>query len=241
LSFAYGGHRYKIDGQPVKSVTTLLKVLSKDALVQWAANSAADFATDHWDDLALKAPSERRALIARAHQRARDKAAAKGTQVHAWADDLLAGRPVEIPDEHVATVEAFARWWERAGFTTIATERAVWSPADDLEGRAYAGRFDLLAEHPRWGVTLIDWKSGKSVYSDFAVQLAAYAGAWNHVDGDQDIPAPLIRTLAVVHITPDGPTLHTLDHVQRGNAQARWDLVRALASHDLPEFQQEAL
>lgn len=240
LQFTHGGHRYRIDGQPVPSVTGCLKVLAKDALVQWAANEAADLAIDMWDDLATMPLSQRRALIAGAHRRKKDKAAARGSQIHSWGEDLLAGRPVEIPDEHTATVTGFARWWESSGFTLLATERAVFSDADEFSGTAYAGRFDALAQHPQWGRTLIDWKTGKGVYPEFAVQLAGYAAAEWHQEGDEDVPAPWIDTLAVAHIHPDGTRLHVLDGTQRHAAAEWWALVRALATTPQPEFKETA-
>lgn len=240
LTFTHGGHRYKLDGRPIKSVTTLLQALAKPQLVAWAANEAADYAIDHWDHLTQQTPSERRALIAAAHRKRRDKAAAKGTQIHAWAEALIAGEPVEIPDEHAATVDALARWWEGSGFTVLHSECAVYADEDDLLGVPYAGRFDLLAQHPRYGTTLLDWKSGKGVYPEFAVQLAGYdAAEWLQV-GDEDRPMPAINTLAVVHLQPDGPTLHVLDDTQRLLAGERWELVRALNTYPEPEWSQTA-
>jgi hypothetical protein len=245
LEFTHGGHRYKLDGRPVKSVTTLLQVLAKPQLVAWAANESADYAIDHWEHLAEQTPSERRTLIAGAHRRRRDKAAARGTQIHEWAEALTAGEAVDIPAEHIQTVGAFARWWEGAGFTKVWSEAAVYCEEDpDLGMVAYAGRFDMLAEHPRWGVTLLDWKTGKGVYSEFAVQLAAYAGAEmiQVPEGEAlvDRAMPAVHTLAVVHIQPDGPTLHTLDRTQRGLAAERWELVRLLNTNTEPEWSQQA-
>lgn len=242
LTFSAGAHRYWLvpEGggkrQPVKSVTTLLKVLAKDALVQWAANSAADYAIDNWGALEAMPASERRARIAKAPSQARNRAAAKGTQIHAWADSLMKGEPVEIPDEHLPAVQGFLAWWERSGFTKVRAESMVWSEDDELAGIGYAGTFDLLAEHPRHGLTLLDLKTGKGIYSEFAVQLAAYAGAEVHVVGDADTPAPAIRTLGAVHIRPDGTTLHLLDREQRQLAHERWDLVRALNTFPEPAF-----
>jgi hypothetical protein len=242
LTFSAGAHRYWLTPetggkkQPIKSVTTCLKVLAKDALVQWAANTAADYAIDSWDSLAAMDLSQRRTMIAKAPSRARDTAAAKGTQIHAWADQLLQGQPVEIPDEYTAQVEGFAKWWEASGFTKIRAESMVWSEDDELGGIGYAGTFDLLAEHPRHGLTLIDLKTGKGIYSEFAVQLAAYAAAENHViDGQDRTPRP-IRTLAAVHIRPDGTTMHLLDREQRLLAHERWDIIRSLNSVPEPVF-----
>jgi hypothetical protein len=241
LEFTHGGHRYKLDGRPVKSVTTLLQVLAKPQLVAWAANESADYAIDHWDHLAEQTPSERRALIAGAHRRRRDKAAARGTQIHAWADALTAGEAVDIPAEHVQTVEAFARWWEASGFTSVAAEQMVWSEESEYGECAYAGKYDLLADHPRYGRCLIDHKSGKGVYSEMGLQLAAYAGAENVVvDGEDRQPQP-IDTLAIVHILPGETTLHLLDRQQRHLAAELWSLVRSISGLPMPEFTQAAL
>jgi hypothetical protein len=242
LIFSAGAHRYWLfddltgKKQPIKSVTTCLKVLAKDALVQWAANTAADYAIDNWASLDAMDPSQRRTRIAKAPSQARGTAAAKGTQIHEWADLLLQGLPVEIPEAYTAQVEGFAKWWEASGFTKVRAESMVWSPEDDLAGIGYAGTFDLLAEHHRHGLTLIDLKTGKGIYSEFAVQLAAYSAAENHVIDGQDQPAPAIRTLAAVHIRPDGTTLHLLDREQRLLAHERWDIVRSLNSVPEPVF-----
>ena len=92
LTFSKGAHRYRFEPegggkpQPIKSVTTCLKVLAKDALVQWAANTAADYALNNWDALGAMDLSERRTRIAKAPSLSRGTAAAKGTQIHAWGD-----------------------------------------------------------------------------------------------------------------------------------------------------------
>ena len=240
LTYTHGGHRYRLDGRPVKSVTTLLQALAKPQLVAWAAREAAGYAIDHWADLDAMPPSERHALIAKAHLKRRDKAAARGTQIHAWAEALIAGEPVEIPAEHSGTVQGLANWWEGQKFTPVHSECAVYADEDDLLGIAYAGRFDLLAQHPEHGLTLLDWKTGSGVYPEFAVQLAGYAGAEHLQVGDEDEPMPVVDTLAVVHLQPDGPVLHLLDRQQRLLAAERWELVRALNTYPEPEWSQQA-
>jgi hypothetical protein len=105
LTFTAGNHSYWLADpdtgkkQRLTSVTTLIKQLDAPALKRWAANTAADYAVDHWDDLAQLSWSERRSAIAGAPWQARDKAAAKGTAIHAMAEDLLHGRPVDCPDD----------------------------------------------------------------------------------------------------------------------------------------------
>jgi hypothetical protein len=247
LMFSAAAHRYWLldrtgnKKQQIPSVTTLLNQLAKPALVRWAARVAGEFAGDHWDDLAAKPISERVRLIGSAPEEARNKSAATGTQIHMWAEALLKGEPVEIPPEHMDTVTGFASWWERSKFTSLATERQVWTEGDDLDGCSFAGTFDLLAEHPEHGHALLDHKTGSGVYGDFGIQLAAYSDARWHVIADEDIPAPRIDTLGIIHIRPDGTALHLLDDEQRHVASERFAVLRMLRTLDDPRFRQVAL
>lgn len=246
LTFTPGNHTYRLTDESgrsrrVPSVTGLLSQLDKPALKRWAANTAADYATDHWDDLANLPPSKRRSTIAAAPWQKRDKAAAKGTAIHALAEDLIAGKPVDVPGDLAGQVQGLARWLEASGFTATDSECMVWSDDDeDLGLTAYAGTFDAFGTHPRHGSMLLDWKTGSGVYSDYGVQLAAYATAdWVVTDGD-DMAMPRPDTLAVAHIRPDGTDLHLLTPDQVAAAVQRFELLRMLHLITQPEFRMEA-
>jgi hypothetical protein len=249
LTFTPGNHAYWLMDPDtgkrgrVPSVTTLLNQLAKPALVKWAARVAAEYAQDYWDDLALKPASERVRLITAAPEDAKNKAAAKGTHIHALAEHLLAGDAVEIPADLQDTVTGFARWWTASGFEVLQTEAMVWSEKDDLGGCAYAGTCDLIARHPRYGRTILDWKTG-GVWPEHGVQVAAYADAeWVVHDGtDQPMTTPTgrppIDTLAVARISPDGVALHILTDDQRHTASNRFLLLRALRDMPNPEMKE---
>ena len=247
LTFTPGNHAYfladPITGkkQRLTSVTTLLSQLDKPALKRWAANTAADYATDHWDDLAGMPPSKRRAAIAGAPWQTSSKAAARGTAIHAMAEDLIAGRPVEVPDELTGAVQGLARWIEASGFRATDTECMVWSEEDpDLGLCGFAGTFDALGVHPRHGTVLIDWKTSSGVWPEFAVQLGGYESAdWIVQDG-QDMALPRPDAIAVAHIRPDGTDLHLVPPAERHLAGQRFELLRALKNLSEPTFQQEA-
>ena len=97
LTFSAGNHAYYLKDPDtgrktrVTSVTTLLNLLAKPALVKWAARSAADYAVDHWDDLAALPLTERQKMIAGAPEQSRDQKAASGTAIHSLAEDMIAG------------------------------------------------------------------------------------------------------------------------------------------------------
>ena len=241
LTFTAGNHSYYLADNGRKrrlpSVTTMLNQLAKPALVKWAARVAADYACDNWADLAAMPPSERNRRIAAAADMARNTAAAKGTQIHVWAQQLLAGEPVSIPEEYTGSVEGLARWWERSGYTPFATEVMVWSDDDDLAGCGYAGTVDVLAE--KGGrLHILDWKSGSGVWPEAAIQVAGYAAADNWVIDGHDKPAVPVAGLAIGHIRPDGTTLHVLDPEQRRLAEMRWAILRELRSVDEPTFRE---
>ena len=158
LKFNAGNHSYSLCDpttgrwEKVPSVTTLLSQLDKPALKRWAATTAAEYAVDNWDHLTGLSPAERRKTIAGAPWQARDKAAAKGTFIHALAEDLIAGRPVEVPDELTGKVQGLARWLEASRINVVLSEARVWTEPDpEFDACGYAGTFDAIATHPRHG------------------------------------------------------------------------------------------
>lgn len=241
LSFSPGNHSYWLADPDtgkksrVASVTTLLNQLDKPALKKWAPRVAAEYAVDHWDTLAHQPPSERRKAIAEAPWSTMQRAAASGTAIHAMAEDLLAGRPVEVPESLAAQVEGLAKWWDATGMTRTAAEQRVWSDADDDLGLcAFAGTLDLRVSCPRRGPGLLDVKTGAGVYGEHAIQLVAYAVADFAVIEDQDFSSPFPFWLGVLHVRPEGTSLHVVPPEARDAAAARFELLRMLRATDEP-------
>ncbi len=85
------GHYYTDeDGTKLDGVTTLIgDGLPKPALINWAANTTADYAVDHWNELSHNSVSERINKLRKARFAERDKAAKRGTEVHALAEKLI--------------------------------------------------------------------------------------------------------------------------------------------------------
>ena len=204
------GHSYWLDGTKLDGVTTILsKGLPKPALVSWAARSAAEMAVDRWDELAGMTPSARLKLISRAHEASRNKAAVRGTRVHALADRLASGEEVAVPDELAGHVEACVSFLNDWDPVTVMTETPVYH-----EQYLYAGTLDLVVEMAgkRW---LLDFKTSASgAYGDTAFQLAAYRFATHCLDdageGPDSIvkPMPGIDECGVVWLRADGYDLY---------------------------------
>lgn len=169
---AGSGHSYRLDGHHVPGVTTVIGVLDKPALVDWAARVTAEYAIDHWAHLSAMQPIPRFEELKQARFRTTKKAADQGHRIHAMAERIAHGETVEVPPEIELQVDAYARFLDRWDIETLVTE----APVCHL-GYRYAGTLDMLCTIPRLGTVLLDIKTGKSVYDDHALQQAAYRHA----------------------------------------------------------------
>jgi hypothetical protein len=170
--------RYLIDGVEVPSVTTILGVLAKPALPWWGMQTGVDgLCALHrqgvpipWDDPegATKLLIEHRLTV----NHVRDNAASRGTGVHdaleAWATSGRVPKLSEFPSEERGYVTALAKALIHLDPTPGATEVMVGSTE-----HGFAGRYDLRCfidgRHVR-----LDLKTGKRVYDEALLQLAAY-------------------------------------------------------------------
>lgn len=197
----YGrGHGYRLDGEKIVGVTTALNVLAKPALVNWAAKEAAKRAVDEWDELALLSVSERLERIQFGARDVTRAAALRGNEIHDLGQALAEGREVDVPDEHVGPVEAYARWLDKWDIHTIGAETPLASVT-----HKYGGTADL------WGTVgardgqraLLDIKTGKGIYAEVAWQLAGYRySEVCHIDG-REVPTPEVDAVYVAHVLPD--------------------------------------
>jgi hypothetical protein len=209
------GHRYEIGGEKVPGVTSILSAgIPKGALVNWAAECSARYAVNHWDELAAMPVADRLDPIVKARHEERNKAAARGTRIHGYAERLLAGEEVDVPDDfrgHVDQCLTFLAAWD---IQEIAVEVTVVNRA-----RWYMGTADLLARvGDSLDVWLFDWKTGKpGIWPETALQLAAYAHAETMLvpgpepDGFSEIAFPQIACAAAVDLQPDTYEVRPVD------------------------------
>lgn len=209
------GHRYTLDGRSVPGVTTLLsKGLPKPALPRWAAKTAAEYVADNLE--VLNSLPDRESVIATVKQSPwtqRDRAAVRGTDVHAIAEELIHGREAEVPDMLTGYVDGYVRFLDEWQPEPILTERPIGN-----RHWWYAGTFDVILRLPNGEILLMDWKTSKGVYGEVALQLAAYRAAEFYIDADgNEQPMPAVDGLAVAHVTPTGTDVYRVD-----DADAAW-------------------
>lgn len=200
------GHHYLLDGEKVPGVTTIIgDGFPKPALINWSANTTAEYAVDRWDELTELSVSERLNRLKKCRYEDRDAAARRGTEVHGLAQRLAVGEQVDVPDELAGHVEAYVRFLDEWDAAPVAVERPCFS-----RRYKYGGTFDLvadLADGQRW---LLDVKTNRSgPFGDTAFQLAAYAGADFYLDeNDHEVAMPLVGGCGVVWVRADGADLY---------------------------------
>lgn len=204
------GHTYvDANGLKVPGVTTILKALPKDALINWAANATADAAINRWDELADLPPAARLKELQNARYADRDKAANRGTAVHALAEQLIKGEKVEMPDELAGHVESYVRFLDEWQVEPVLVEAVVMS-----HRHGYAGTLDLVVDVPKLGQRLLlDIKTSRSgIFGETALQLAGYRYADTYVD-DAGAEQPMIPVdgCGAIHVRGDGYDLRPVE------------------------------
>lgn len=187
-----GGRFYTVGKLELPSATTTLGVINKPALVPWAAglerNHVVDIAARLYqeqhdlprlDDATYKHTLTAR-LGTRAHRRTMKSAQQIGSEAHAlieWKNRRALGETVGdapvVSDGAAVAVMSFEDWAKAANLKPVAVESVVYSTH-----YGYAGTFDLVAEINDGALVMIDFKTGKHVYTEALLQNVMYQVAW---------------------------------------------------------------
>jgi len=180
------GRHYEVEGKKYPSVTTILSVIGKPALIQWAASVEREMVLEASAALYIDAPENPKlkretwtsTLLdrlgkERASKKLMEKAGDIGSQVHHYIEWLMRGslgqevgpEPVLLPAAKIAFL-AWDEWRGLVKLQPIAIEQTIWS-----DEYGYAGTMDLatLVEGP---ITAKDYFTGESKTIDCENALA---------------------------------------------------------------------
>lgn len=129
VNFKESSHRYQVNGEYKIGCTTILGILNKEGLLQWAANMAVQAMLDG------ETPEDAK----KAYARKRDKAGDTGTKVHSWIENHLQGHDLPIDKDMRPSVNAFLKWERENDIEVLEQERIVYSKEHD-----YCGTVDLV-------------------------------------------------------------------------------------------------
>jgi hypothetical protein len=169
----------------VPSITNAIGVLSKDALPRWAARSVAETAYRMRNALPEMDEAEAVDMLKSSPWNSSKRAADRGTSIHGYLEARLLGRPTDDLSEEATQYVAAAEAWLDA-----------WKPEPRLTettvfGIGYAGTGDLWCRIDGQEC-IVDFKTGKALYPDSSLQIAALWGASEAmVDGELRLAPPV--------------------------------------------------
>jgi len=174
LAFDPVKHLYTANGVPADGVTTALRAIAKPALVDWAANMAAEHVVkalrpgQTMNEMSIKALANECRL---AHRKKKEAAGDVGTFIHEWVEHFVkTGEEKDVEHHEIkAGVSAFKKWIASTpGMRFLASEGKVYSKTHN-----FAGTFDFILEAD--GRQYIgDLKTGKAIYPEHFLQTSAY-------------------------------------------------------------------
>lgn len=241
LSFNESNHTYWLADKVhyrksrAPSVSALKNTLYPFTGERWYLREAGQALTDDWDILAATPlPLRGETLQTLAGARiayGRDF----GRAVHHYCEHLWGGEALEVPEEFATYVTAVAEWWDAERVELVAAEAMCFADRDDVMG-SMAGRLDLLVNHPKRGIGLVDLKTwtsrsaGQPRVKEWAFQLAAYSTMDYLVTPGGDQVFPHVNWHAVLHVGPGGLRQYLLARDEWAHAVEQVDATRILKS-----------
>lgn len=206
-----------LTGEKFWSVTTIISGgLPKPALLPWGIKSTAEAAVRYRKTLfAMTGECERngactpddwctvcdaavRWLKSQPYQQ-RDKAADLGTKIHEAAEAYKLGKPMPPwPDDIAPSMAQFEKFLLAFAPTFEQVEQTVYH-----RGQRYAGTLDAILTLSDGRRVIVDYKTGKAVYPEVGLQLAAYRYAeYMRLPDNTESPVPPVDSAAVLHLLP---------------------------------------
>lgn len=199
---------YRWQGRDLPSVTSIRRMAGlPHGLHQWAINQVISYALDHLGEIADRVSDPNQLAVVRHELRGaataeRDAAAKLGTAVH---DAAAEGRALADVDPKVAPrLRQYLDWLATSGAEILGAEFQCWNLT-----LGYAGTADLMCRMRDGSVWLVDLKTGKGVYGEYALQVIAYSMA-EFVGEDDVVDLRLtdllhqVSGMAVLHLSDEG-------------------------------------
>ncbi len=85
-------HDYYFNRKPMTGITTVLSVIAKPSLIQWAANMAVDYISCEWSSNKSYTEDEIAVILTEAktaHRKKKEEAGEKGTFCHSWLEQWI--------------------------------------------------------------------------------------------------------------------------------------------------------
>jgi len=200
LEFDSFRHVYTLlpGGEKIPSVTTVLSVINKPALISWAANQAVDYLADRMDPGRTFDELQLHSLFTsarKAHMIRKQETADIGSMVHEWISKYIKGEKPEMPinQQLQDSVNNFLAWKKEHGVEFILSEQPVYS-----QKYKYCGTLDFVARMDG-ELFLGDIKTSTGIYDEYWIQLSSYG-----VARQEEFPKEAYKHQGIIRISRDG-------------------------------------
>lgn len=171
-------HIYYKDDNKVPSVTNILSVIAKPALIPWAAKMATNYIAEHikpgvsYDEVELREIFE---SGKKAHSNFKIAAAGVGLLIHEWISNYILAKVngTLIPDMPISedlqrSINKFLAWEKEYEVEFLKTEEMIYS----IE-HGFTGTFDFIARI-KGELVFGDIKTSSGIWSEYWYQIMAY-------------------------------------------------------------------
>ena len=187
-------HFYTIndDETMLPGVTTALSSIAKPMLIPWAAKMASEnikeFLLEHSTGRILTKEEIEKACLEgkNIYKKKSSEAADIGTRAHAAINAIIEGREPKIDDDIKIAVEAFEKYQKT---NALKIELGDTKIASLVHG--YGGSLDAIGME-NGKVIIVDFKTSKGIYGEYALQVAAYSYAFQETYGLDYLPQALV-------------------------------------------------
>lgn len=198
LLFESFRHQYSDKNGIVPSVTTVLGIIAKPALIQWAANMAVEYvagainAGQSYDELELSAIFE---AGKKSHYQKKVDAGTLGTFVHKWVEQYIKGENPGAPINEglKAAVDQFLVWAKEHNVEFLMSEQMIYS-----KKYRYTGTLDFICKM-NGELYVGDLKTSSGIYAEYMIQTAAYRYA-----REEEFPEEKFAGQLIIRIGKDG-------------------------------------
>ena len=182
FTFKEDGHKYFFDGKPLTGITTILNVIAKPFLIQWAANMATETIKRKWEMGKLYTQEEFDATLEEArlaHRKKKETAGELGTDIHSQIEEIIK-EAIKIDGKIPPILKTLSKLpgnEQINHFVNWAVENKV--KFLDSEVRIYSkelflgGTCDFVCEIEK-EIWIGDIKTGNGIYPEHFFQTAGY-------------------------------------------------------------------
>lgn len=209
IAFYPKSHQYRIDKKIIPSVTSILGLIDKSRpLLVWAENLSRSYLKNF---TGAELTEEIIESAVKQYAQKRDDAADTGHQVHDWISQFILAKingtnipevNSSMPGEVINGINGFVDWYNSHDVDFCESEKIVYSKEYN-----YIGTFDVLM-YVDGEFVLGDFKTGRGVYPEFQLQLAAYHQALMEEDKYTEI-----QKYMILHFNKEDGSFETVEYV----------------------------